>query len=182
MLNSLTFQWRRHDRIFCLMCACSCTYVFHLLFMCYTALHKHVLSFRESGYIYGNIFKFSNNSRAWFAFCNIYVIYMLMKMHVISQADAIMLPVLWLCPYWQMWLFSDGVCKRPFTIQGSCLGYTVTMMCAPDSLVEVVLEGTSSRTVCSWSLCSGGFGGHPCWEACASGPIWETRVIQIYDR
>ena len=75
------------------MCACSCTYGFHLLCMCYTALHKHVLSFRESGCIYGNIFKFFNNSRAWFAFCNIYVIYMLKKMHVISQVDVIMLPI-----------------------------------------------------------------------------------------
>ena len=36
-----------------------------------------------------------------------------MIIHVISQVDVIMLPVPRLYPYWQMWLFSDGVCKRP---------------------------------------------------------------------
>ena len=134
----------------------------------------------NTGYIYGNIFKFPGNSRAWFTFCNIYVIYMLMIIHVISQVDVIVLPVPRLCQYWQIMLFSDGVCKRrphpppphpPSTpskhthrtnFQGSCLGDTATMLRAPDSLVEVVLEGTSSRTVYSGSLCSSGFGGHPC--------------------
>ena len=47
------------------------------------------------------------------------------------------------------------------SFRGAVLG-TRLRCCALDSLVEVVLESTSSRTVCSGSLCSGGFGGHPC--------------------
>ena len=128
------------------MCICSCTYDFPLWYMCYTALHKHVLSFRESGYVYGNIFKIPTNSRAWFIFCNIFVINMLMIIHVISQVDVIMLPVPRLFPYWHCDNLVMGYASAPLTkFQGSCLGYTASMMCAPDSLLEVVLEGTSNR-------------------------------------
>ena len=45
------------------------------------------------------------------------------------------------------------------SFRGAILG-TRLRCCALDSLVEVVLEGTSSSSVCSGSLCSGDFGGH----------------------
>ena len=58
-------------------------------------------------------------------------------------------------------IFSDGVCKRTPQFRGAVLG-TWLRSCALDWLVEVVVEGTSSRTVYSGSLCSSDFGGHPC--------------------
>ena len=47
------------------------------------------------------------------------------------------------------------------SFRGAVLG-TRLCYCALDLLVEVIVEGTSSRTVCSGSLCSSDFGGHPC--------------------
>ena len=49
--------------------------------------------------------------------------------------------------------------------------------CALDSLVEVVLEGTSSRTVCSGSFCSGGFGGHLAERHAPADPFGRIGYI-----
>ena len=77
-----------HVRMFSIFCVCAILHCINI-----------VLKLRESGYTYGNLFKFRSNSTARLTFCNIYVIYMLMIIHVISKVDVIMLPVPRLCPY-----------------------------------------------------------------------------------
>ena len=53
-----------------------------------------------------------------------------------------------------------GYASAPLTTWGGggcCLGYTVSIMCAPESLVRVVLEGISSLLLATLSQC---FCGH----------------------
>ena len=109
-----------------------------------------------------------------------YVIYRLMIIHVISRVDAVMLPVPRLYPYWQIMLFSNSVCKRP--------PYQVSKELSWVQRYDVVCTWFTGRCGSGGykqldgrlgSHCSGGFGGYPCWEACSSGSIRETGIIQI---